>query len=168
LSPLHACGSSRRGSALDRHALPGGQSFEQSLGAVITMTASDDNKRLVREAFRPWEQGDSRPFFDLIAEDVRWTMIGSTPVSGAYESKQALVEAAFGALLERLDGALCTRFVDLAAEGDKVFLRFESSGVTRTGLRYEQVYCFAMVMREQRIVEIVAYLDTELLAKVFS
>lgn len=135
---------------------------------MVAMAASDDNKRRVREAFRPWEEGDSGPFFDLIAEDVRWTVIGSTPVSGIYESKQALVEAAFGPLLERLAGTLTTRFVDLAAEGDKVFLRFESSGVTKTGLHYEQVYCFAMVMREQRIVEIVAYLDTELLAKVFS
>jgi len=56
----------------------------------------------------------------------------------------------------------------LAADGDKVFLRFESSAVAKTGLHYEQVYCFAMVMREQRIVEIVAYLDTELVVKVFS
>jgi len=132
------------------------------------MTARDNNKRLVREAFRLWEEGDSGPFFDLIAEDVRWTVIGSTPVSGVYESKQALVDAAFGPLLERLAGPLKVRFVDLAAEGDKVFLRFKSSGVTKTGLRYDQVYCFAMEMREQRIVEIVAYLDTELLAKAFS
>jgi len=132
------------------------------------MAVSNENKRLVRAAFRPWEEGDSGPFFELIAEDVCWTVIGSTPVSGVYGSKQALVDAAFGPLLGRLDGPLTTRFVDLAADGDKVFLRFESSGVTKTGLRYDQVYCFAMVMREQRIVEIVAYLDTELLVKVFS
>ncbi|NJN05690.1 MAG: SnoaL-like domain-containing protein [Rhodobacteraceae bacterium] len=132
------------------------------------MTASDDNKRRVREAFRPWEEGDSGPFFDMIAEDVRWTVIGSTPVSGVHESKRALGEATFGPLLERIDGTLSTRFVDLAAKGDKVFLRFESSGVTKTGLPYHRVYCFAMVVRKQRIVEIVAYLDTELLAKVFA
>jgi len=94
-------------------------------------------------------------------------VIGSTPASGVYESKQALVDAAFGPLLERLDGPLTTRFLDLAADGDKVFLRFESSGMAKTGLPYDQVYCFAMVMREQRIVDIVAYLDTDLLAKVF-
>jgi uncharacterized protein len=35
-------------------------------------------------------------------------------------------------------------------------------------MRYDQVYCFAMVMREQRIVEIVAYVDTDLLVRVFS
>jgi ketosteroid isomerase-like protein len=114
------------------------------------------------------EEGDSGPFFDLVADDVHWTVIGSTPASGVFESKKALVDAAFGPLLERLDGPLTTRFVDLAADGDKVLLRFESSGMAKTGLHYHQVYCFAMVMREQRIVEIVAYLDTDLLAKVFS
>ena len=62
------------------------------------MAKSDDNKRLVREAFRPWEAGDSGLFFALVADDVRWTVM----------------------------------------------------------------------MREQRIVEIVAYLDTDLLVEVFS
>ncbi|WP_171052632.1 nuclear transport factor 2 family protein [Ruegeria sediminis] len=126
-----------------------------------------ENKRLIREAFRPWESGDSKPFFDLIADDVDWTVIGTTQVSGVYRSKQDLIDRAFGLLLDRLDGGLRTRFVDLAMEGDKAFLRFESSGVSKTGVRYEQAYCWAMVMRNRRIVEITAYLDTDLLRRVF-
>ncbi len=132
------------------------------------MPGAEHNKLLVREAFRPWEAGDSGPFFALIADDVRWTVIGTTPASGVFTSKQALIDGAFAPLLDRLGGKLTARFVDLAAEGDKVFLRFESSGVTKTGLRYDQVYCWAMVMRDQRIVEITAYLDTELLVRVFA
>ena len=132
------------------------------------MTIQDDNKRLVREAFRPWEQGDSGPFFDLVADDVVWTVIGSTPVSGVYHSKQALLDKAFLPLLERLDGSLKTRFIDLAADGDRVILRHESTGVAKTGVHYDQVYCFAMVMRDGKITEIVAYLDTELLSRVFA
>lgn len=132
------------------------------------MTTAEDNKRLVAEAFRPWEEGNSRPFFDLIADDVAWTVIGSTPASGKFASKQAVIDQAFGPLLERLDGPLKTRFIDIAVEGDKVFLRFHSSGVAKTGLHYEQDYCWAMVMREGRIVEIVAYLDTDLLARMFA
>jgi len=129
---------------------------------------TDENKTLVRTAFEPWERGDSGPFFALIAEDVVWTVIGTTSVSGVFRSKQVLVDQAFGPLLERLDGPLITRLVDIAAEGDKVFLRFESSGRAKTGLPYEQTYCFAMVMRAGRIVEIVAYLDTDLLARIFA
>lgn len=132
------------------------------------MTLSDDNKARVRAAFEPWEQGDGAPFFDLVAEDVTWTVIGTTPVSGVYHSKTALIEHAFGPLLARLEGPLKTKFIDIAAEDDKVILRFASTGIAKGGKTYNQVYCFAMVMREGWIVEIVAYLDTELLAEVFS
>ncbi len=132
------------------------------------MTSSEDNKALVRAAFAPWEQGDGGPFFDLVADDVTWTVIGTTPVSGVYHSKQALIDKAFGPLLERLEGPLKTTFIDLAADGDRVFLRFASTGTAKGGTAYNQVYCFAMVMREGRIVEIVAYLDTQLLAEMFS
>ena len=95
-------------------------------------------------------------------------MIGSTSVSGVYRSKRALLDKAFLPLLDRLDGPLKTRFIDVAADGDRVFLRHESTGIAKTGLRYEQVYCFAMVMRDGRITEIVAYLDTDLLRRVFA
>jgi len=132
------------------------------------MTTAEGNKRLVREAFRPWEEGNSGPFFDLVADDVVWTVIGATPASGVFRSKQELIDKAFGPLLERLDGPLKTRFIDVAADGDKVFLRFHSSGIAKTGLHYEQAYCFAMVMRDGRIVEIVAYLDTDLLVRIFA
>lgn len=132
------------------------------------MATPEDNKQRVREAFRPWEQGNSGPFFDLIADDVVWTVIGTTPASGLFRSKQALIDQAFGPLLERLDGPLTARFVDIAADADKVFLRFESSGIAKTGLHYDQAYCFAMVMRDDGIVEIVAYLDTDLLVRIFS
>jgi uncharacterized protein len=133
------------------------------------MTTAEENKELVRKAFRPWESGESGPFFELIADDVRWTVIGTTPASGVFESKQALVDAAFGPLLDRLDGPLIATFREVAADGDRVFLRFDSEGRTkRGGLRYGQVYCWAMTMRDRQIVEIVAYLDTELLARVFA
>ncbi len=132
------------------------------------MPSADDNRRAVQEAFLPWEQGDSGPFFDLVADDVRWTVIGSTVASGVFESKQDLISRAFGPLMKRLDGRLVTRLVDITAEGDKVILQHESSGVTTDGIPYEQVYCFVMKMRDLRIVEILAYLDTELLARVLA
>ncbi len=128
----------------------------------------DDNVRAVREAFLPWEQGDSQPFFDLVANDVRWTVIGSTPVSGVYESKQELLTGAFSKLAERLEGPLVAKLLDISGDSEKVFLQWESTGVTKSGAEYNQVYCFAMRMRNRRIVEIVAYLDTELLSSVLA
>jgi ketosteroid isomerase-like protein len=131
------------------------------------MSNSDENKRLVIQAFQPWEQGNSSPFFDLIADDVTWTVIGTTAASGVFHSKKEVIDRAFGPLLRRLTRPLTARFVDIAADEEKVYLRFESTGIAKTGIHYKQAYCFAMVMRGGRIIEIVAYLDTDLLARIF-
>jgi ketosteroid isomerase-like protein len=131
------------------------------------MSNSDENKSLVFQSFQPWEQGNSSPFFDLIADDVTWTVIGTTVASGVFHSKQEVIDRAYGPLLGRLNGPLTARFVDIAAEGEKVYLRFESSGIAKTGIHYNQAYCFAMVMGGGRIIEIVAYIDTDLLARLF-
>ena len=131
------------------------------------MSNSDENKRLVFQSFQPWEQGNSGPFFDLIADDVTWTVIGTTAVSGVYHSKREVIDRAYGPLLRRLNGPLTARFVDIGADGEKVYLSFESSGIAKTGIHYKQTYCFVMVMRGNRIIEIVAYLDTAMLARIF-
>ena len=119
------------------------------------MTVAARNKQLVREAFQPWEEGNSAPFFALISENVKLTVIGTTAVSGVYYSKQALIEKAFDPLLDLLEGPLLVRLIDLTAEDEKIFLRFDSQGTAKTGLHYNQVYCFAMVMKNDRITEIV-------------
>lgn len=130
------------------------------------MSTTEENKRLVREAFRPFEEGDSGPLFDLIADDVKWTIMGTTPLSGVYHSKQELKDKFLRPIVARLENGLKTKFVDLAGEGDKVFLRFESSGVAKSGFPYDQSLCWAMVMRDGRIVEIADYFDTDLLRKI--
>lgn len=130
------------------------------------MTQADNNKSLVRAAFQYWERGDPTRFFDLIADDVNWTVIGTTRVSGVYSSKQALIDTAFGPLLEQMEGPLTTRLRDVSADGTKVFLEFASQGVTHSGVHYDQVYCWSMTMQGEKIDRIIAYLDTDLLRRV--
>ncbi|MEM7170762.1 MAG: nuclear transport factor 2 family protein [Pseudomonadota bacterium] len=132
------------------------------------MSLSDENKTLVRTAFASWEDGNSGPFFDLIADDVTWRVIGTTPASGIFTSKQALLDHAFAPLLARLDGPLTVKFIHIAGEGDKVFLQFQSHGLAKNGTLYDQDYCFAMTLRAGRVVHLVAYLDTALLGRVFA
>ena len=37
-----------------------------------------DNKQLMQQVFAELERGNGRPFVDSFADDVRWTIIGST------------------------------------------------------------------------------------------
>lgn len=132
------------------------------------MAEAEKNAATVRAAFLPWEQGDSGPFFELVADDVRWTVIGSTPFSGVFESKQALLDGAFGVLVDHLEDGLQTRLVDIIAAGDKVVLQHTSHGIGTNGVTYDQAYCFVMTLRDDRIVEIVAYVDTDLLVRIIA
>lgn len=75
---------------------------------------------------------------------MHWTVIGTTWATGVFTSKADLIDRAFGPLRDCLEGPLTTRFVDLAVDGDKVFLSFESVATGRTGGDYAQTYCWAM------------------------
>ena len=130
------------------------------------MTMSFENKRTVCAACRPWESNDSVSHFEIIAEDVLWTVIGTTSASGVYQSKQEIINKAFGPLLGQLDDGSMTRFVDRAAEGDKLFLVFGGAGHAGNGVGYDQTKCWPLVMRGGRIVEITVCLDTDLSRRV--
>ena len=43
-------------------------------------------KEFVTRLFDRWEHGDGQSFFNALAEDVRWTAIGNTPISGTCTS----------------------------------------------------------------------------------
>ena len=55
-----------------------------------------ENKKLIHDAFRAWSGGDGAAFFNLLADDVTWTVIGSTAVSRTYKSKKEAQEQSNG------------------------------------------------------------------------
>jgi len=132
----------------------------------MTGTA-ESNRQAVAEAFGHWGQGDSRPFFKLVADDVRWTVIGTTPVSGTYQSKAEFSKGALAGLSARLEGPIMARVRNVLADGDHVILQWEGSTKSRTGKPYEQTYCWVMRFGDGQIREVTAYLDTELVSAMF-
>jgi len=51
------------------------------------------NKQLIQKGFDQWTNG-SASFFDLLADDVTWTITGNSPIAKTYNSRQQfLVEA---------------------------------------------------------------------------
>src|SRR5690606_30584470 len=73
-----AAGPARRapgGAWQDRRACPAPQPARWGSQTMST----EENRNLVAQAFAAWERGDSKPFFDIVADDVTWTVIGTTP-----------------------------------------------------------------------------------------
>ena len=63
-----------------------------------------DERTVIDDAVRAWAGGDDGAFWRLLAEDVEYSVIGTTPVSGAYHGHGAFSEGPLrpmGALLAR-------------------------------------------------------------------
>ena len=50
------------------------------------------NKEIITKAFHDWYNGTGN-FFDLLADDMRWEITGSTPYSRVYSSKQEFLDS---------------------------------------------------------------------------
>jgi ketosteroid isomerase-like protein len=127
-----------------------------------------ENKQLVADAFAAWEHGDFRPFFKVVADDVRWTVIGSTPISGTFEGKQAFLDGAVIPLHDRLAGPIQATVLDVFGDGDHVILRWQGEATSKTGRPYHQTYCWVMRLAGGLIVDVTAYLDTGLVSAMFA
>ena len=129
---------------------------------------TEENRELVRSSFAAWERGDTRPFFAIVADDVQWTVIGSTSISGTYSGKQAFFDGASTVLFDRLAEPITAKVRNVLADGDHVVLTWEGSSRGKNGTPYEQTYCWVMRLDGGRVVEVTAYLDTELVSAVLA
>jgi ketosteroid isomerase-like protein len=60
-----------------------------------------DNKALVQASFERWENGTGGPF-ELLAPDAEWTIVGSSPLSKTYQSKQEFLDRVIGPFNARM------------------------------------------------------------------
>jgi uncharacterized protein len=120
-----------------------------------------DNKKAVQEAFAAWNRGDGGAFFNLLADDVRWTVIGSCPVSKTYNSKQEFLEGAAKPLNAKLAGPIQPTVLNVIGEGDNVVIQWQGQAPTKAGKTYRNSYCWVMRLANGKVKEGTAYIDTE-------
>ena len=123
-----------------------------------------ENKKLIQDAFDAWAAGDGAAFFNILAEDVQWTVIGSGPVSRAYTSRQAFLDGAAKPLNAKLAGPIQPTVVNIIAEGDNVVLQWEGTATAKSGKPYNNSYCWVMRVADGKVREGTAYIDTALVA----
>ena len=126
-----------------------------------------ENKRTVERFFEASNGGDMDTAMGLIADDIEWTDIGMTALSGTYRGKAELQEKLLGPLFGQLKQGIHMTIHRLVAEDDCVVAQTSGSAETLDGRRYDNTYCWIMRLRDGRIAEVTEYLDTELVTSVF-
>src|SRR5262245_21894165 len=126
-----------------------------------------ENKKLIQEAFAAWANGDGMAFFNLLAEDARWTVIGNCAISGTYVGRQQLVEDALTPQRAKLAGPPTPTVLRMIAEGDTVVIEWVGKATTKSGKPYNNSYCYVVQIENGKIIRGTAYLDTELVRSIW-
>ncbi len=118
------------------------------------------NRERAEKAFRDWQEG-SGYITDLLADDLRWTIVGRSEVSKTYHSKEEFVAevlqpfgARFSEPFRPVD--VCGVYVD----GDTVVVLWDGEGTRPDGKLYENTYAWFMRFEEGLVVEATAFFDS--------
>jgi hypothetical protein len=124
-----------------------------------TRSVEDKNKEIIQEGFTKWANGTGS-FFDLLAEDVEWTITGSSPISKTYTSRKQFMEEAIAPINERLSVKIVPSVRGIYADGDMVIALWDGTATAKDGKPYNNTYSWYMTMKNGRIVKVVAFFDT--------
>lgn len=126
-----------------------------------------DNKQLVRQLYAELSKGNTKPFIDCLAEDIRWTVIGTTQFPGTIRGKRKVVDKLFDRIAAQLNGPTKTTINNLIAEGEYVVVESSGRVVTTAGTPDNNTYCEIFRLAAGEVKEVSVYLDTALINTVF-
>jgi uncharacterized protein len=121
-------------------------------------TKEDSNKTLVQTSFDRWKSGTGGPF-ELLATDVEWTIVGSSPLAKTYRSKKEFIAAVIDPFNARLSRPLVPTIRGIFADGDMVIVLFDAEATVNDGKPYRNTYTWYFQMKEAKVVKAIAFFD---------
>jgi ketosteroid isomerase-like protein len=121
----------------------------------------------VREVFKHLESGDGKGFFDHVADNVDWIVEGTHPLAGHYHSKADFLAHTFEKLAKVLPQGAQLHTEHALVSGDWAVVELHSLATAKNGMRFDNRYCWICRFVNGTIVEVRAYLDSALVARLF-
>ena len=121
----------------------------------------------VHEIFRNLESGDGKGFFDHVTDDVDWIVEGTHPLAGHYHSKAEFLAHTFEKLAKVLPHGAQLSTEHVLVSGDWAVVELHSLATAKNGMRFDNRYCWVCRFVNGTIVEVRAYLDSVLVARLF-
>jgi uncharacterized protein len=127
------------------------------------MNETSSNREKAEKAFRDWHDGTGSigSITDLLADGLRWTIVGRSQAAKTYDSKEQFIGEVlrpFGARFSRPLRPVAVRGV--YADGDTVVVVWDGEGTRLDGKPYENTYAWFMRFREGLVVEATAFFDS--------
>jgi ketosteroid isomerase-like protein len=122
-------------------------------------TVPERYKALVQASFENWKSGTGSPF-DLLAPEAQWTIVGSSPLSKAYKSKQEFLDTVIHPFNARMATRLIPTVRGIFADGDTVITLFDAAATAKDGVPYRNTYTWYFHFSGTLVVRAVAFFDT--------
>ena len=144
--------------ALQTHHTHAQASGDQAMTQTLSATESG-NRALVEAGFAAWSAGTGSPY-DLLSDDVSWTIVGRSDASKTYDGRAAFIDEVIRPFNARMSQGLKPTIRNLYTEGDTVIIFFDAGGLARDGQPYSNTYAWFWEMRDGRVVRAHAFFDS--------
>jgi uncharacterized protein (TIGR02246 family) len=128
--------------------------------------STEENRRIITEMFTRWSAGDASGFYEIMADDISMTTIGSTKYSGTFVGKEEIA-GSFGPFLKLFAEPVVLTAETIVADGDLVAVQARGRSRTKDGEEYNNVYAIFFQMSNGKIAKYTEYFDTALTNTVF-
>jgi uncharacterized protein len=126
------------------------------------MMGAPENKQLMQGVFAELSNGNSKPFLESLADDVQWTIVGTTSWSRTFQGKERVLAELLTPLRTRLVDRVRVTAHRFIAEGDHVVVEARGQSTTKAGRPYNNTYCWIYRFANGKVQELTEYLDTQL------
>ena len=120
----------------------------------------------VQDIFNNLDNGESEKFFEYVADDVSWKVMGTHPLAGTYKSKQDFLTHTFVRLNKILKDGVILKVSNILVQNDTAAVELESYSTSLNGIPFNNTYCWVVKFEDDIIVEVRAYVDSALVKKV--
>jgi ketosteroid isomerase-like protein len=97
------------------------------------------NKSQVEAGFDKWISGTGS-FFELLSEDVTWTIAGNSPFSKTYVGRKQFMDAVISPLNARLTSSIVPKVRRIYVDGDTVIALWDGTARASDGQPYNNTY----------------------------
>ena len=125
-------------------------------------------KDIVTTLFKKWEDGDSSDFFSAVADDLIWTAIGHTRISGISHSKAEYMKKTYLPLQDVFAGGTSCEVKQIIAEDDTVVVEWHGETPLAKGGVYKNDYCWVVRVKAGKLAEVTGYFDTAAVNALFA
>jgi uncharacterized protein len=121
------------------------------------LAKEDRNKSLVQASFDRWKSGTGG--FELLAPDVEWTIVGSSPFAKTYKNKKEFIDEVIDPFNSRMSKPPVPTVRGIYPDGDTVIILFDAEATVRDGKPYFNTYGWYFEMRNIKVEKAIAFFD---------